>query len=168
MATGHAAEPENTLQAIVLRARAATVRRLVVVLVTLLILGVLPAVVDLVEHSRSPQSPGVARWAVLALLLAVIQLSYAVFLFQIPDWSSLWVVAVVMLLVAMIYALTLGVTLLAQPDSPLLQWFELGDAARSGLVRFWSFIMTSGSSLLTLACGVTAVRWRNQDAASRR
>lgn len=146
----------------VYRARATTVRRLCALLFIVLLVGVVPALFDWLEHGRSLRSAGVARWASVSLLMAAVQLIYTVYLLQLPDWSSLWVVALVMLVMAMLYAVAFGLTLFAQGDSPLIAWLEWGDALRNGHARTWSLVMTMGCSLLALVCGVTAVRWRNQ------
>lgn len=136
--------------------------RLAWCLAALALLGVLPALGDLVEHFRSTRSTGVARWALCLLLVALVQFSYLVYLFQLPDYSSLRMVALSLLAAAMSYALLLGVSLLVGGDSDLVRYFELGDALRGGLVRLWALVMTSGSSAAALFAGRAASRIRGR------
>ena len=136
--------------------------RLAWCLAALALLGVLPALGDLVEHFRSTRSTGVARWALCILLVALVQFSYLVYLFQLPDYSSLRMVALSLLVAAMSYAQLLGISLLVGGDNELARYFELGDALRGGLVRLWALVMTSGSSAAALFAGRAAARIRRR------
>src|SRR5262245_33031685 len=71
------------------------------------LLSVVPAVWDVSDYFRRPDgldSRGVARWALAALLLAVVQVAYAIYLFQLPDWTTVWVVTLLLLAIAGLYA----------------------------------------------------------------
>jgi len=122
--------------------------------------ALLPAIVDVVEHFRATKSTGVARWALCLLLAGLLQFGQLVYLFQLPDFSSLRVVALNLLIAAMCYALLLGVSLLVGTDSGIVQYFELGESLRGGLVRLWTLVMTSGSSVAALFAGRAASRIR--------
>ena len=60
----------------------------------------MPALAEIGAHLRADSSPGVAPWAYVVLWLGLLQLGYAVYLIQLPDWSSLWTAAQASLLVA--------------------------------------------------------------------
>ena len=92
------------------RDRLATVRWLAGSVLALAIVGIVPAVWDIVEYFRSTSSLGLSRWAYALLLIGVIQAAYAFYLAQLPDWSSVWVVTFVSLAIAVGYAAMLGFT----------------------------------------------------------
>ncbi len=123
------------------------------------LLGMLPAALEIADHFRFiDDSPGIARWAWLLILLGTIQLAYAVYLVQLPDWSSVWVVALMWLVVATLYAMLLGIVLLSSADNGVLQWLDLDQVTRAKSAR-WCFMMLSLNSLLTYMAGRTSVRW---------
>ena len=104
-------------------------------------IGAVPACADLAEHLRSAKSPGVPPWALLALSVSALELAYLVYLVQLPRRSAFHCVAFALLIVAMAYASLLGLTLLANDDSRVLQWLGLGVSL--GATRAWCFLMTS-------------------------
>ena len=57
--------------------------------------GMYPAVMDVVRHVRDFDSTGVERWAFLVFFVTALQLVYALYLVQLPDWSTTWVVMIV-------------------------------------------------------------------------
>lgn len=134
--------------------------RLAIAMLTLLLIDTLPALLDVISHWQSATSAGVTRWAGLLLLLAVIHLAYLGFVVQLADWSSFWVIALFLLALAMAHAVLLGLLMYAQPNSPLISWWELTDLLSSRWSRWWALIVTSSASLLALIAGMMAVRWR--------
>src|SRR5262245_24686597 len=77
-----------------------------------------PVAVELADYLAYWQvagSLGIARWALISSLLGVVQIAYGVFLFQLPDRASVLVVALWLTAVAGVYALCLGLTLIANP-----------------------------------------------------
>lgn len=121
--------------------------------------GAGPAVYDVVEHLRTPDSPGVATRAYAILLLTVLQFAYAAYLWQLPDWSSVWVVTVVTLSLAVVYAMLLATTYLSQNDGWFVQLLQLSDKLRGGQAAGWCFIMLCLMSLLSYLSGRISVRW---------
>jgi hypothetical protein len=128
---------------------------------TLLLIDTLPAVLDLISHWQSAQSAGVARWAGVLLVLGILHFAYTIYLVQFADWSSLWIVAVFLLLIAMMHAVLLGLLMYAKADSGLIAWWELSDLVRGRWARWWALVVTSGASFLSLIAGLMAVRWRS-------
>ncbi len=121
--------------------------------------GAIPAVMDVVEHLRTVDSPGVSRWAYALLLLSGIQLAYAVYLIQLPDWSTVRVVSMVTLVLATVYAILLAVTTLATQDHQIIQFLELADKFGKKATG-WSVILLGISSLLAYLSGRISLRWR--------
>jgi hypothetical protein len=134
--------------------------RLAIAMLTLLLIDALPAFLDVIGHWQSIHSTGVTRWAGLLLLITVIHLAYLCFVVQLADWSSFWVIALFLLVLAMAHAVLLGLLMYAKPNSPLISWWELTDLLSSRWSRWWALIVTSGASLLALIAGMMAVRWR--------
>ena len=64
-------------------------------------------------QSTELDTPFVARWALVLFFLGIVQLAYAVYLFQLPDWTTVWVVTVLLLLLAAGYAGVLGLVLMS-------------------------------------------------------
>ncbi|MFV1968766.1 MAG: hypothetical protein ACC628_25395 [Pirellulaceae bacterium] len=144
------------------RGKTSTVRLLAVALALAAICSTLPAVLDTVAHFRFADSPGVARWAYLLLLAGTVQLAYAIYLAQLPDWSTALVVSVVSLVVATCYAATLSLTLLAPADSGVISFLDLTDQRVNGRAAGWCFIMLCIASLLSYFSGRIGIRWRQK------
>jgi hypothetical protein len=95
----------------------------------------------------------------LVAALAAVQLAYAIYMAQVPDWSSMWVAAQASLCVAAIYATGLGIALFAGPGSAILNALELADRQPSGQMQWWCLIVFSLSLLLSYLLGRTSLRW---------
>lgn len=136
-----------------------TVRMLVGGLVFVAVFGAGPALYDLFDHLRSVDSPSVATWAYAVLLVTALQFGYAVYLWQLPDWSSVWVVTVVMLVLSVAYAVVLGATYVSADDGKFVQLLQLSDKLRGGQATGWCFIMLCLTSLISYLSGRISVRW---------
>ncbi|MEZ6111411.1 MAG: hypothetical protein R3C99_10385 [Pirellulaceae bacterium] len=136
-------------------------------LVALALFSAAPAVREVFEHLRDIDSPGVARWAHVIVVFCTLQLVYAVFLAQLPDWSSVWVVAVVSLLLAGGYAMVLAITVLSDPGNDVVAILQLAEHAQRmprepfSRASMWSFIMLSLTGLFTYFAGRVGVRWHS-------
>jgi hypothetical protein len=171
-AASHAAvsepSPEPPIQATVLPGyqptedHVAIVRAIGVSLAAVAAISVIPAVMDIVDHIRAEASLGVARWAYLVLMLATLQVAYSTYVFQLPDWSTVWVVTIVTLVISTGYAMMLGLSLIADGDGWLVSILELGDAFRGGRVSLWCFVMLCLTSLVSYFSGRISVRWRGE------
>jgi hypothetical protein len=127
------------------------------------ILGMVPGGLDIVDHFRFLEdSPGVSRWAFVILLLGCLQIAYALYVAQLPDWSSVWVLALACLALAALYALVLALILMSSADNPIIHWLHLDRAPRGKSAR-WCFMMLSLSSLLAYFAGRFSVRWHRID-----
>ncbi|MCO6456570.1 MAG: hypothetical protein J5I93_14830, partial [Pirellulaceae bacterium] len=125
------------------------------------LLGIVPAIFEIADHFQHlDDSPGIARWTWLLLVLGCVQLAYALYVVQLPDWSSVWVVALACLGLAAAYAMVLGAVLLSTADNGFIQFMHLHLVPRRQTSR-WCFMMLSLTSLLTYFAGRAAVRWHH-------
>jgi len=140
--------------------RVATVRWLACALALIALFGLIPAGLDMAAYFQSETSTGLSRWASTLLLVGALQLAYAAYLVQLPDWSSVWVVTVLSLLVAGGYAAMCGLTFLASEQSHFVQMLELADRLRGGKASGWCLIMLLLTSLLSYFSARIAGRWQ--------
>ncbi len=124
------------------------------------VVGVIPALLDIVAHVRHGESAGISRWALALLLAGGLQAAYAGYLLQLPDWGTAWVLSIVMLVFATGYAALLGVLTLANQQSQLVQFLELGDMLPGGQAMIWCLVMLGIYSLLAYFSGRVSFRWR--------
>lgn len=143
------------------RDKVATVRWLAAALLITGLVGMVPAIIDVVEHMLSETSDGVSRWACALLLIGMLQSAYAMYLVQLPDWSSVWVVTIFTLALAAGYAAMFGLTLLSTDQGHFVQILELADRVHGGKATAWCLIMLSLMSLTSYFSGRVGVRWRN-------
>jgi hypothetical protein len=146
-------------------ARTLAVYQLAVALVAAALFSVAPAVWDLVEYLRIDGSPFVARWALLLFFIGVLQLAYAVYLFQLPDWSSVWVITVFALCGAALYAAVLGIVLMSAPDGVLVgpHGLQLTDKLAGGKAALWCVAMVALLVMLALAAGKLCLSWQRAE-----
>jgi hypothetical protein len=130
------------------------------VLAALAIFGVSPAVWEWFELWRNPDQPPVPPWVFALLITGVLQLAYAVYLAQVPDWSALWATTIATLAAAAAWAALLGTTLLGRDESTLVMLFRYADKLAGNRAAMWCFIMLCFSSVLAYFLGHTAVRWQ--------
>lgn len=139
--------------------------QLAAVLAVAALFGVAPAVWDVAEYLQIAESPFVARWAFVLLFLGVVQLAYAVYLFQLPDWTSVWVVTLFSLVSAAGYAAVLGLVLVSSADAFLIgsQGLQLADKLAGGKAALWCLCMVSLSTLLAFFAGRLSVGWQRAE-----
>ncbi|MBC8352260.1 MAG: hypothetical protein H8E66_09740 [Planctomycetes bacterium] len=143
------------------RDKVATVRWLAAAILLTGLIGMVPAVIDIVEHALSYSSDGLSRWACALLLVGLLQCAYAVYLVQLPDWSSVWVVTFITLGIAASYAAMFGLTLLSSEQNHFVQALDLADRLRGGKATAWCLIMLSLMSLTSYFSGRVGARWRS-------
>jgi len=120
----------------------------------------IPAAREVAEHFRIADGSQLHRWVYASLLIGGLQLAYAGYLVQLPDWSSVWVVTIFSLLVAAAYAAMLCLTLLAGADSHFVQLLDLAERLRGGKATGWCFVMLCITGLLAYSSGRVGSRWR--------
>jgi hypothetical protein len=152
--------------------RLPAVYALAAALVAAALFGIAPAVwdvVDYVQYYDLVESPQVARWALILLLLGCVQVAYAVYLWQLPDWASMWVVTLYALALAGLYALMLGLVLISGEDGLLVgpHGLQLADKLAGGQAALWCLAMTSVSTILAFFAGRVSVQWRRAESLLR-
>lgn len=120
----------------------------------------IPALLDIVAQVRQDEPAGISRWALAVLLASGLQAAYAVYLLQLPDWGTAWVVSFVMLAFAAGYAALLGALTLASQQSQLVQALELGETLSGGGAAIWCLAMLGTYALLAYFSGRVSFRWR--------
>ena len=143
------------------RGRRQTVIYMACWLIVIAVTSLVPAGLELSARSKLDIWPGVPLWIYILILFAGIQVAYSVYLIQLPDWSTIWVVSVVTLIQAMIYAMLLGISLLATIQSPLLQSLELTNRLRGGSIGLWCVVMVCLYCLFSYFGGRFGLSWRN-------
>lgn len=138
------------------RVNAARMMALAVVL--LAIFAAVPVVFE-IRYGWQQEVP-LARWAWLVLAFSGLQLAYATYLLQLADWSSTWVTAICLLLLATCYAVLAGVTLTGGYTHALVQFLELADKLPRRQAPLWCLVMVCLHGLLAYFAGRTALRWQ--------
>lgn len=96
-------------------------------------------------------------WARLLLLAAGLQITYALWLMLLTDWSSVWVSMAIWAATAATYGLFWTAIAFTAVDDPL-EMLDL-DPVRSKAAG-WCFAMLIFAGIMTAVCGRTAARWR--------
>jgi hypothetical protein len=117
----------------------------------LAMLGAWPALVAL-GH------PPAAGWVWIVLLLAAVEVTYAIWLASLPDWSTLWIGMVLCAGLAAIQALALGLVM----ATPAMRSLPIGlDEVRTSLGS-WSACLLALHAGLAYAAGWISTRWRRE------
>ena len=135
------------------------VQNLVLALVTVALLSGLPVVLAVVGR-QGAETTHLERWAFGILLAGILQLVYALYLFQLPDWSSVWVVSLLTLCIATAYAGLMGIRLLASQGNRVIEFLELdGNRFSSGQEAGWCLIMVLLMGTLSYLAGRFGTNW---------
>lgn len=137
----------------------ATAFFLALVLGALAIFGVAPAVWEWFALWQKPEESTIPPWVFSLLITGVVQLAYAVYLAQVPDWSALWTTTIATLGAAAAWATLLGTTLLGKHESMLVVLFRYADKLEGNRAAMWCFVMLCLTSVLAYFLGLSAARW---------
>src|SRR6478672_7118550 len=112
-------------------------------------------IVERVQYLDTPSASGLERWTLLVLLLGCIELAYAVYLIQLPDWASLRTITWMLLGMAGFYAMALAIVLIADPSGWLIGpgGVQLADKLGGGKAALWCLCMVSVSATLAFFAG---------------
>ncbi len=97
-------------------------------------------------------------WALAAVFLAVLQLVYAAWMINVPDWASARVQMVVCAILATIYGMLMTLTMITPVNHPLI--LGLGEVRRAAPA--WCGLMLVLMGAATWFCGRTSARWRRR------
>ena len=151
----HPITPDRTHQLAVYQLAAA--------LVAAALFSVAPAIWDIVEYVQIPESQFVARWALVLLLLGAVQIAYVIYLVQLPDWTSVWVITVYLLFLAAIYAAVLGLVLISSESGLVVGSLQLADKLAGGKAVLWCLCMVGVSTILAFFAGRLSARWHKTE-----
>jgi len=139
------------------------VYQLAAAMIAAAVFAMIPGAWDVVEHLTIPESPFVARWAFLLLTLGLVQIGYSVYLIQLPDWTTVWVITLYALAMAAVYAMVFGLTLITSTDGTLVGALQLEDKVAGGQAALWCLCMASLFTLLGFFAGRMSVRWHRAE-----
>ena len=123
-------------------------------------ISILPIMIALWRSQDPAKAFEFQRWAYVLLLVAMLQLAYAIYLVQIPDWSSVWVVSIATLLLATTYATLMSIRLLSGDTNGVIRFLDLHDNAfSSGQEAGWCLIMLILTGLVSYLAGRFGARW---------
>ena len=122
--------------------------------------GAAPAIWDLIQYAHAAEPTFVPRWALALIAVGIVQFAYAVYLAQLPDWTSGWIVTLVSLALAALYAGMLGITLIAGADSSIIRALDLGEVVPTGRAAMWCLCMTTILTTLAFFAGRSSFRWK--------
>ena len=91
-----------------------------IVLILLSAIEVIPAAVSIFQNSQLDEPETLHHWVYLLLMAGILQSAYAFYLWQLPDFSSLWVVSLLALAVATLHAFLLAIRILADENHSII------------------------------------------------
>jgi hypothetical protein len=133
-------------------------------LLCIVLVSLWPLMVELWRLQLADSPDRLERWAYLLMALATLQVAYAIYLFQLPDWSSTCLVSAVMLLVATGYATLLGVRFMDRDANPLTGWLEMdGNRFSTGQEAGWCLIMLLLTATFAFFAGRYGAAWHRRE-----
>lgn len=98
------------------------------------------------------------RWAYLQIFVAGLHFIYAIFLYQIPDWSTLRTIAIAMLVFAMMYGLVSSGLLIGGGHGTIANFLKLPSALLNQ-AAIWCVAMLCLSTLISYLTGKESALW---------
>ena len=98
------------------------------------------------------------RWAYLQIFVAGLHFIYAIFLYQIPDWSTLRTIAIAMLVFAMMYGLVSSGLLIGGGHGTIANFLRLPSALLNQ-AAIWCVAMLCLSTLISYLTGKESALW---------
>ena len=120
----------------------------------------LPAIRQLIHVQQSLEILVVDGWVPILLLVSVIQIAFAAYSIQLPDWSSIGATAVFLLLVTGFFSAALAICMFAPEQNSIIQSLGLADEQYHGSATRWCFLSLCMSLLLAFLYGQFCLRWR--------
>ncbi len=124
------------------------------------VITLIPGIYYLMALSGDFQTQTVPRWAYLVAFASAVHLLYALYVYQIADYSALQALSAFLLLVTCIYGFV-GVAILLDESGPVAMFLQIP----SNLVTraaIWSGIMFSISALCCYVLGRESLIWRRK------
>ena len=121
-----------------------------------------PAIYYWVQWSQNVDSPALPRWIYLQAFVAAVHVIYAVYLIQIPDWSTLKTVSIAMLVVATLFGLVSTGLVTGGGQGTVARFLELPHVL-SYRASIWCVAMLLLSTLMCYMGGREAVNWQRTE-----
>ena len=103
------------------------------------------------------------RWSYILIFFSAIQFLYALFLNQIPDWTSTRFISYLMLGMTVFTTFLLSVSMFSGSDSSLFRFLQLSISER-GKVSGWLLVMLIAFGMMSYLCGRTTQTWMEEEA----
>ena len=125
------------------------------------LINLAPAVYCWWQWSQADGGILLPRWIYLQIFAAILHIVYAVLLVQVPDWSTLLSIAIVMLVFAFIFGL-FSVGLVANSNGLLSQFLQIpGSLGRKACI--WCVAMLVLATLASYLAGRESTQWRRTE-----
>lgn len=122
---------------------------------------IVPSILAWGGWAALPVEPSGSRWVYIMIFLGALHVTYAVFLFQVPERSALWAVAIFLLIVGCIHGIFTVGTWLDAGSGPISRYLQL-PPTETAAVTLWCFLHLCFSALLCYLCGRQALRWKQR------
>ena len=140
-----------------------TVASFAIGMLVLSLIEVIPAVVTIIQNSQLAEPERLNHWVYLLLLAGIIQLAYSIYLWQLPDFSSLWVVTLVSLTVATLHAFLLAIRVLADENHAIIAGLQLNlETLSPGKQAGWCMVVLILFGSYCYFSGKTALKWQQR------
>ncbi len=126
------------------------------------VVNMFPALYFGYDWYQSLENSTLPRWIYLQIFLAAIHVLYAIFLFQIPDWSSLRAVSVALLVIAFLFGLTSTSLLVGGGAGELAAFLGL-TFTMIQRATIWCVAMLCLSTLMSYLGGREAANWQRAE-----
>ena len=100
------------------------------------------------------------RWVFLLIFISGLHVVYSVFLFQLPDWSSLWAVSIVMVVLTAVYGFIAAGVWLDEGGGPIVQFLQVPTSFLRN-ATIWTLVMLCLSGLSAYVFGREAIAWKH-------
>ncbi len=122
-----------------------------------------PGIWDCIDYISVAEEGFIARWALLLLALGVLQGAFAIYVWQLADWTSLWVVTLLSLAIASGFAMMLGVIFVAGQESQLVTALQLEDRLIGNKAHLWCLCMVAVYTVVAFFAGRACSQWHRRE-----
>jgi hypothetical protein len=125
------------------------------------IVSLIPVGMYLVETASVSQQV-IATWVGILMLLGAVNLVYAVYVYQLADWTSVWVAACWLLANSVILAVTLSALALSGPAGRFTGLIGMSVGLHPKAI-LWLLMMLSLTGLMAYLAGRESFRWKRDE-----
>ena len=100
------------------------------------------------------------RWVFLLLFVSGLHVVYSFFLFQLPDWSAMWAVSIVMVVLTAVYGFVSAGVWLDEGGGPIVQFLQVPTSFLRN-AKIWTLVMLCLSGLCAYIFGREALAWKH-------